>query len=174
MSISFARARLPLLALALSLATTACPGPQGPPGPAGPPGGAGGGPPYVWVCTPAHYPNTASVTGADLYVFNGGAAPANVAVNILNSAGVNLAGQPIPGTSPSINYPGQVGGATVSVAPGGTLGVAWQTPQVGGSPVPDPARISWSVRVTSDQPIVVGSDFQFSGFHPVPCGYLPK
>ncbi|MCA1619428.1 MAG: hypothetical protein LC795_08995 [Acidobacteria bacterium] len=171
MSIIHARARLPLLALVLSLATTAC---TGPPGPQGPPGGAGVGPPYVWVCTPAHYPNTGSVTGADLYVFNGGAAAANVAVNILNSAGANLAGQAIPGTNPAVNYPGQAGSSTVSVAPANTLNVTWQTPQVGGFPAPDPARISWSVRVTSDQPVVVGSNFQFSGFHPIPCGALPK
>jgi hypothetical protein len=29
-------------------------GPQGPPGDPGPPGPSSGGPPFVWVCTPAH------------------------------------------------------------------------------------------------------------------------
>ena len=74
---------------------------QGPPGPAGPPGpsGSGGGPPYVWVCTPAHYPNMGSNSRADLYVFNGSTSTANVAVHILNKDGVNLFGQVIPGTA---------------------------------------------------------------------------
>ncbi len=137
-------------------------------------GQGGAGAPYVWVCTPAHYANSASNTIADLYVFNGGAAAANVSVNILNSAGVNLFGEAIPGTSPVQSDPGQTGSSTVAVAPGNTLNVTWQTPQVTGFPAPDPAAISWSVRVTSDQPIVVGTDFQFSGFHPLPCSLLPK
>src|ERR1700752_3648013 len=33
-------------------------GPPGPTGPAGPPGPSSGGAPYVWVCTPAHRPNS--------------------------------------------------------------------------------------------------------------------
>src|SRR5262245_2236244 len=60
-------------------------GPAGPPGPAGPEGPAGSstsGPPYVWICTPAHYPMAGSNVRADLYVFNGGGTTANVAVNI--------------------------------------------------------------------------------------------
>ncbi|MCA1850138.1 MAG: hypothetical protein LC672_03535 [Acidobacteria bacterium] len=153
MSMNAVGARCALLALVLSAATAACtgpPGPPGPPGPAGPPG-SGGGPPYVWVCTPAHYPNTASNTRADLYVYNGGTAAANLAVNILNSAGANLAGETIPGTSPAATYPGQAGSATVSVAPGSTLNVTWQTPQTFTSPPPgiDPTKISTTVRVTS-------------------------
>jgi hypothetical protein len=28
--------------------------------------------------------------------------------------------------------------------------------------------------VTSDQPIAVGANVEFSGYHPVPCSLLPK
>lgn len=152
------------------------PGPQGSPGPQGPPGPSAGGAPFTWVCTPAHYPNSASNTPADLYVFNGGSATANVSVNILNKDGVNLAGETIPGTTPAASYPGQTGSATVTVAPSATMIVSWQTPQsfTSGSPTPDPTKVSTTVRVVSDQPIAVGSNFQFSGFIPLPCSLLPK
>jgi hypothetical protein len=46
-------------------------GPAGPPGetgPPGPPGSSSDGPPFVWVCTPAHYPNSGAGQRADLYV----------------------------------------------------------------------------------------------------------
>ena len=152
------------------------PGPQGSPGPQGPPGPSAGGPPFTWVCTPAHYPSTGSNTAADLYVFNGGSSTANVSVNILNKDGANLAGETIPGTAPAANYPGQTGGATVPVAPSATLIVSWQLPQTftAPAPTPDPTKISTTVRVVSDQPIAVGSNFQFSGFIPLPCSLLPK
>src|SRR5437763_3705875 len=76
-------------------------GPAGPPGPAGAPGAAGpagatgpagpqgpagtsaGGPPYVWVCTPANY-FSGSNTSAALFVFNGSSSTANVAVHLLS------------------------------------------------------------------------------------------
>jgi len=152
------------------------PGPQGSPGPQGPPGPSSGGPPFTWVCTPAHYPLSGSNTAADLYVFNGGSATANVSVNILNKDGGNLAGETIPGTNPAASYPGQTGAATVPIAPSATMIVSWQTPQsfTQPAPTPDPAKISTTVRVVSDQPIAVGSNFQFSGFIPLPCSLLPK
>jgi hypothetical protein len=152
------------------------PGPQGSPGPQGPPGPSSGGAPFTWVCTPAHYPNAASNTPADLYVFNGGSSTANVSVNILNKDGANLAGETIPGTAPAATYPGQTGAATVPIAPSATMIVSWQTPQnfASGSPTPDPTKVSTTVRVVSDQPIAVGSNFQFSGFIPLPCSLLPK
>lgn len=166
-------------------------GPQGPAGPQGPqglqgatgpqglqgePGADAGGPPYVWVCTPAHYANSGGTTQGDIYVFNGGASSANVAVNILNKDGVNLAGETVPGTNttPATTYPGQTGTSTVPLAAASTMGVTFTLPAISFSPAPDPAKISWSVRVTSDQPIVVSSNFQFSGFHPTPCSLLPK
>jgi hypothetical protein len=34
--------------------------------------------------------------------------------------------------------------------------------------------VAFSVRVTSDQPVVVGSNFQFGGFMPNQCSLLPK
>ena len=152
------------------------PGPQGSPGPPGPPGSSAGGPPFTWICTPAHYPNSGSNTQADLYVFNGGSSTANVSVNILNKDGGNLAGETIPGTTPSAAYPGQTGAATVPVAPSATMILTWQTPVAfaAPSPTPDPAKISTTVRVVSDQPIAVGTNFQFSGFIPLPCSLLPK
>ena len=151
-------------------------GPEGPEGPQGPPGSSAGGPPFTWICTPAHYPLSGSNTPANLYVFNGGAATANVSVNILNKDGVNLAGETIPGTAPAASYPGQTGGATVPIAPSATMILAWQTPQsfVTPDPAPDPAKISTTVRVVSDQPIAVGTNFQFSGFIPLHCSLLPK
>jgi hypothetical protein len=152
--------------LALALLLAACHPTQ--------PAAQGGGP-YVWVCTPASYVNVASNTRADLYIFNGGATSANIAVNILDRDGNNLAGHNIPGTNPAKNYPGQSGNSTVALAPAHTLDMDWMTPQTGGGQqfngVTD---VSYSVRVTSDQPIVVGSDFWWSGPVPLPCSLLPK
>jgi hypothetical protein len=56
------------------------------------------------------------------------------------------------------------------------LNLTWQTPQAftGGSPAIDPTKISTTVRVVSDQPIAVSSNFQFSGFIPLPCSYMHK
>jgi hypothetical protein len=155
--------------LALVIGPIGC---QGPPGPAGPPGpsGSGGGPPYVWVCTPANY-FSGSNTPADLFVFNGSATTANVAVHLLNKDGVNLAGAAVPGANPAATYPGQTGASTVPVLSAHTLIVSYLTAQ--GNPASG-GNIPASVRVVSDQPIAVGSNIQFSGFHPVPCSLLPK
>jgi hypothetical protein len=100
---------------------------------------------------------------------------ANVAVQILDRDGNNLAGHNIPGTNPARTYPGQTGTNTVALAPAHTLDVDWLTPNTGPSPqfngITD---VSYSVRVTSDQPIVVGSDFWWSGPSSLPCSLLPK
>ncbi|MFN2595599.1 MAG: hypothetical protein ABR563_00145 [Pyrinomonadaceae bacterium] len=139
-----------------------------------PNGGGGGqsssGAPYVWACTPAQFPNSASTTRADLYVFKAGAATANVSVNILDKDGNNLAGVTIPGTNPAQNYPGQTGNATTPLPPAHTMNVTWTLPAIFQSD----ANASASVRVTSDQPVAVGSDFEFSGFHTLPCSYVPR
>jgi hypothetical protein len=177
MSLTFVRrtgsACFGLVVLVVVTLMIGCQGPPGPPGPAGP-AGSGGGPPYVWICTPAHYTNAGSNTPADLYVFNGGAASANVAVHILDRDGNNLSGATVPGTSPATTYPGQTGSATVTLAAAHTLRVNWQLPQAGGPGLDGITSVSFAVRVTSDQPIVVGSNFQWSGFHPIPCSLLPK
>jgi hypothetical protein len=145
-------------------------GPQGltgPVGPAGPAGSSAGGPPYVWVCTPARYAQSASNTRADLYVYNGGSSPASVSVTIYDQNGNDLTGVNIPGTNPAVQYPGAT---NTAVQPNATLNLTWQTPAEN-----VPGGVSYSVRVTStDQPIAVGSDFQFSGFKPLPCSLLPK
>lgn len=148
-------------------------GPAGPPGPAGE--DASNGPPYTWVCTPANYKSAGSTLGT-IYVFNGSTSTANIAMNWLNSAGVNLAGVVVPGAvapnpgDPAPVYPGQTGATTVTVPPSGTLSQEWYTAQF-----LDPAAsadVAISVRVTSDQPIAVGSNIIFSGFHAVPCSAL--
>jgi len=148
-------------------------GPQGPQGPQGSPGSSAGGPPFVWVCTPAFFPQTGGGSGprSDLYVFNGSSSTANVAVHFLDVNGTNLAGVTIPSSSPAIPYPGQTGSSTVAVASLNTLIVTWVLP----TDSPDLApNVSTTIQVISDQPIAVGTDFQFSGFHPLPCSQLPK
>jgi hypothetical protein len=57
-----------------------------------------------------------STARADLYVFNGSGANANVAVNILDANGNNLAGHNIPGTNLARTYPGQTGANIVARA----------------------------------------------------------
>lgn len=173
MSINFLRrAGITCLALVFLMAPIACVGPQGPPGPPGPAGtGSGGGPPFVWVCTPASFPNAGTSTGS-IYVFNGSSSTANVAVNFLDNAGSNLAGVTVPGSSPAATYPGEAGATTAPLAAAHTRDIPFVTPATGGPG--GNTNVSFSIRVTSDQPIVVGEDLVFSGFHPVPCSLLPK
>jgi hypothetical protein len=149
---------------------TACPGPPGPAGPPGPVGAPAGGPPYTWVCTPANY-HSGSSTNADISIFNGSATTANVTVHFLNKDGTNLSGVTVPGSAPPVTYPGQTGNTTVPVGAGHTMIVVFQTAQ--GNPATG-GDVLATVRVTSDQTIAVGSNIQFSGFHPGPCGQLPK
>jgi len=151
--------------------TTGAQGAQGPTGPQGPAGASAGGSPFVWICTPAFYPLSGSNSRADLYVFNGGSATANIAIHILDKDGNNLAGVAIPGTSPAVNYPGQTGTDTEPLGPAHTKILTWVFPQT--SPEGGP-NVSASVQVVSDQPTVVGSNFQFGPFIPRPCSLLPK
>lgn len=159
-----------LVALALLIVAAGCQGPAGPPGPPGP-SGSGGGPPYVWICTPAHLPSAGGSPRDDVYVFNGSGATANIAVNILGRDGNNLAGVTIPGSSPAKTYPGEPGAATVTLAAGHTRDVDWVMPATSPDGV---TNVAFSVRVTSDQPIVVGANFQFNGAIPSQCSLLPK
>jgi hypothetical protein len=155
-------------------ALVGCQGPPGPPGPAGPPGGAGGGPPYVWICTPANFPNGAGSPRSDLYVFNGSSVTANVAVNILDRDGNNLTGGPIPGSSPARTYPGEAGATTAPLLATHTRDVDWVMPTTSGPGFDGVTNVAVTVRVTSDQPVVVGSNFQFGGNIPNQCSLLPK
>ena len=155
--------------LAASLIVLAsCTGPAGPPGPPGPPGsgGSSGGPPFIWVCTPAHYSNTGPGHFSGIYVFNGSGSTANVAVNILDKNGVNLAGVPIPGVMPTANYPGNAGASTTSLASGATRVENWLSPNTSTDPL---TNVSFSVRVTSDQPIGVGANFTHFEQRPNSC-----
>lgn len=150
---------------------TGPPGPQGPAGDQGPPGTSAGGPPFVWVCTPAHLPAASGSPRDDVYVFNGSANTATIAVNILDANGNNLAGHTIPGSATT--YPGESGAATVTLAPGHTRDVNWVMPNTSATPATD-TDVAFTVRVTSDQPIVVGANFQFNGSIPSQCSLLPK
>lgn len=154
-------------------------GAAGPAGPAGPPGPAGtdasNGPPFVWVCTPINYKNAGSTIGT-VYVFNGGGSTANIATHWLNANGVNLAGVVVPGATPpnpgdpAPVYPGQTGATTVPLPPLNTYIQEWYTAQF-----LDPAaggNVAISLMVVSDQPITVGTNIVFSGFHAVPCSAL--
>jgi len=149
-------------------------GPTGPVGPAGPPGPSSGGPPFVWICTPANFPNGGGVARSDLYVFNGSSMTANIAVNILDRDGNNLTGVTIPGSAPPTTYPGEAGASTVTLAPAHTRDLNWVMPVTGGPGFDGVTDVAFSVRVTSDQPVVVGSNFQFGGFMPNQCSLLPK
>ena len=148
------------------------PGPAGPPGPTGPPGPSSGGPPFVWVCTPARFSNAGSNGPAELYVFNGSASIANVSVNFLDKNGNNLAGHNIPGSPSPGTYPGEANGVTVTLAADHTRDLYWSMPTSAPSDVTD---ISHTIRVVSDQPIVVGARFDFHPFAmPQVCHELPK
>lgn len=120
----------------------------------------------------AHRPSTSGSQRLDVYVFNGSSSSADVSVNILNSTGGNLLGTAIPGTA-SETYPGDADGATVPLAAGHTRDVFWTLPTAGSSPVTE-ANVSFAVRVTSNQPIVVGANFMVGGFLESKCSLLPK
>jgi hypothetical protein len=154
---------------------TGATGPAGPAGPAGPPGpSSSAGPPYVWICTPGHLPSGGTGSLQYLYVFNGGPVAATIAVNFLDSTGGNISGNVIPGgyaPGPTSNYPGEAGATTVSLAPANTRTLKWNLPLT----FPDEfTNVPYAIRVTSDQPIAVGTNMNFSGYHPVPCSLLAK
>jgi hypothetical protein len=160
------------------------PGPQGPAGeqgpigltgPAGPPGPSSGGAPYVWICTPANLPNAGGTTPADLYVFNSSGTTANIAVNILDITGTNLTGVQIPGAPVGTLYPGEAGASTVTLANAHTRNVKWVMPVMSGPGIDGITNTSYTVRVTSDQPVVVSSHFQFNPIGmPNQCSLSPK
>jgi hypothetical protein len=129
-----------------------------------------GGAPFVWVCTPANYDFGNNGT-AEIDIFNGGANTANVAVHFLAKNGANLAGTPIPGTNPVVSYPGQAGNATVALASLNTLIIPYQT---GAGMRAQSNGLVASVRVTSDQPVVVGSQLANGPPQAVPCSLMPK
>jgi hypothetical protein len=98
---------------------------------------------------------------------------ADVSVNILNAAGVNLLGHTIPGSPGPNTYPGDADGATVSLNPANTRDVNWLMPNTTATPATDP-DVAFSVRIVSNQPIVVGANFEFNGDIPSQCSLLPK
>jgi hypothetical protein len=84
-----------------------------------------------------------------------------------------LAGVTIPGASPA-TYPGEAGATTVPLGAANTRNIPFATPTTGGPGFDGTTNVAISIRVTSDQPITVGSVLVFSGFIPVPCSLLPK
>lgn len=129
-----------------------------------------GGPPFVWVCTPANY-DFGNNTQAEIDVFNGSDTTANLAAHFLAKNGTNLAGQPIPGTNPVVTYPGQTGNATVALASLNTLIIPYQS---GAGIRAQSNALLASVRVTSDQPIAVGSNLFNGPPQAVPCMFMHK
>jgi len=131
---------------------------------------SGGGPPFVWVCTPANY-DFGNNGQADLNIFNAGAATANVTAHFLAKDGSNLAGQPIPATNPVVNYPGQVGNATVPIANLNTRITSYMT---GGGLRQNSNALLASIHVISDQPIVVGMTLFSGPPQSIPCSAVTK
>ena len=149
---------------------TGATGAIGPIGLTGPPGPSSGGPPFVWVCTPAHLYHNGGTNTSNLYVFNGSATTADVAVNFLDINGTNLVGVTIPGTA-SEPYPGETGATTTPLLAKHTRNLTWTMPQAS----PDPTtNVAYTIQVTSNQPIVVGANLLGGGFMPNQCSLLPK
>ena len=123
----------------------------------------------VWGCTPANFFTGSNVPGS-IFVYNGSVATANVAVKFLRRDGVNLAGVQVPGAGIGVTYPGQTGVNTVAVAPGNTLIVNYTQ----GIPTDNTFSndVPASIRIVSDQPIVVGFNNEFSGPHIGSCAIL--
>jgi hypothetical protein len=92
-------------------------------------------------------------------------------VNILDKDGVNLAGVLVPGSSPATNYPGESGASTSPLAAGATRNLTWQLPTTSPDPI---TNVSFTVRVTSDQPIAVGSNFGYFDNKAAPCVLVAK
>jgi hypothetical protein len=126
------------------------------------------------VCTPAHRPNAGGGSRDDVYIFNGSSSTANIAVNILDRNGTNLAGVTIPGSTPARTYPGETGSSTVALAAAHTRDVDWVMPTTSGPGFDGVTNVAISVRVTSDKPVVVGANFEFNGDIPSQCSLLPK
>jgi hypothetical protein len=99
---------------------------------------------------------------------------ANVGVNLLDRDGTNLTGVTIPGAVPPRVYPGEAGIATVPVLPAHTRQLDWVMPVMSGPGFDGITDVVYTVRVTSDQPVVVGANFQFGGNIPSQCSLLPK
>jgi Collagen triple helix repeat (20 copies) len=150
---------------------TGATGPTGPAGPAGPAGGSG--PPYVWVCTPVTFSNNGTTARADAYIFNGSGSTANITATILDRDGNDLRGATVPGSSPAATYPGDA--APVALTAGHTRDFEFLMAQAAPPPTFDGVtNVAWTVRVTSDQPIVVGINVQFNPYMPNVCSLLPK
>lgn len=115
----------------------------------------------IWACTPITRMGNGSLGQNALYIYNGTPTTANVAAKWLNKTGANLAGLGIPnGGVPTTTYPGQSGAATVVVGAGTTLQVKWTSPL---ADVDLSGNVVNSIRVVSDQPVVVGVDNQATG-----------
>ena len=59
----------------------------------------------------------------------------------------------------------------MTLDPGHTRDVNWVMPNTTSTPATD-TDVAFTVRVTSDQPIIVGANFQFNGSIPSQCNPL--
>ena len=73
------------------------------------------------------------------------------------------------------NYPGDADAASVALAPNHTRFEKWVMPVAGGPGFDGVTNVSVTVRVTSNQPVVVATNFQFNPWGmPNVCYLLPK
>jgi hypothetical protein len=151
-------------------------GPQGPQGPAGaqgqqgPPGASAGGPPFVWVCTPANL--DAPQFGNELDIFNGSGTAANVAAHFLSADGTNLAGNTVPGLNPPATFPGQTGNNTVTLASQNTMIITFANGV--GTRQANPSTLLATISVVSDRPVVVAYNIPSVSRQSTPCSLLPR
>jgi hypothetical protein len=74
-----------------------------------------------------------------------------------------------------MTYPGEANGVTVPLTAAHTRNVRWLMPVVAGPGFDGITDVSFTVRVVSDQPIVVASHFQFNPVGmPNVCHEVPK
>jgi hypothetical protein len=96
-------------------------------------------------------------------------------VNFLDKNGTNLAGHNIPGSPSPGTYPGEGNGVTVPLAADHTRDLYWQMPIAAGSGFDGLTDVSFSIRVVSDQPIVVGVRLDYHPWeNPQVCHELSK
>ena len=133
-------------------------------------GQSAGGPPFVWVCTPANY-DIGNNSNAEIDIFNGSATTANVAAHFLAKNGANLAGGTVPGSNPAATYPGQTGNATVPLGSQNTLIIPYQ---IGSGIRGNNNALLATVSIVSDQPVVVGYQIPFGPLQAGPCNQLSK
>jgi hypothetical protein len=153
---------------------TGATGPAGPTGPPGPPGPSSGGAPYVWICTPAHRPASGGSPRDDVYVFNGSAVTGEHRSEYSRQHREQFTGRNHSRFQSATDISGRSRSDYCDFGAG-----VYQRCSLGDATTSGPGfdgvtNVAFSVRVTSDQPIVVGALFSFQGDIPSQCSLLPK